>query len=250
MVVSQEEFDTVQRLLLRDTCAPTGKKKVYLFAGFVKCANCKKALRRNPSKSYAYYACRTYVEKSKQHCTKHSIREDLLANLVLVAIQKQIALLDGLTDVAEQANLSARVNTGNKRIEKMLQEKRREKDRLRALKAGLYEDLKAGLFENEDYFYMKAKYDEQSRQIDEVIANLENELRQSEKGIETENNALALFLKYKNIQQLDRALLVELIDTIYVHEDKEITVEFRFESELARLMAFASTKNANTDAAG
>ena len=242
---TQEEFDTAQRLLQRDTCTPVGGRKVYMFAGFIRCADCKKALRRNPSNGFAYYACRTYTEKSKLHCTKHSIREDVLSGLVLAAIQKQIELLDGLADIVEQADMSARTDTGNKRVEKMLQEKRREKDRIRALNVGLYEDLKAGFFDSEQYFHMKAKYGEQARQVAEVIENLESELRQSEKSVEVENNVLALFLKHKNIQQLDRALLVELVETIYVHENKEISIEFRFASELARLMEFASESTAS-----
>jgi len=236
---TKEEFNTAQRLLLRDTRTPDGGRKVYLFAGYIKCADCKKALRRNTAKNIAYYACRTYIEKSKQHCTKHSIREDQLTLLVLAAVRNQIALLDGLTDVMEQANLSARVDSGNKRIEKMLHEKRREKDRIRALKDGLYEDWKAGDLDHEDYRHMKVKYDEQARQAVDVIENLENELRHSAKEVDGENNALTIFLRYKNVQQLDRALLAELIDTIYVHEDKDITVVFRFANELARLQAFA-----------
>jgi len=233
-------------LLLRDTRTPEGGRKVYMFAGFIRCADCDKALRRNPVRDIVYYNCRTYTEKSKAHCTKHSIREDVLVAGVLAAIQKQIELLDGLSDIAEQANLTARVDSSNKRIEKMLQEKRRERDRIRALKIGLYEDLKAGFFDNEDYFHMKAKYDDQALHIAEVIENLENELRDSTKEVDGENNALALFLKHKNIQQLDRALLVELVETIYIHEDKEISVVFRFAHELARLEDFAKK---NTDAA-
>jgi len=236
---TQEEFDTAQRLLARDTRTPEGGRKVYLFGGFLKCSECKKALGRKSAKGIAYYACRTYTEKSKQHCTKHSIREDVLTAGVLAAIQRQIGLLDGLAGFVEQVNLTERIDTGNKRIEKMLQEKHREKDRVRAMKDGLYEDWKAGDLDHDDYRHMKAKYDEQAQQIIAVIENLENELHETTKGVDSENNALALFLKYKNVQQLDRALLVELIDTIYVHESKELTVMFRFESELARIWELA-----------
>ena len=225
---TQEEYDTAQRLLLRDTRTPQGGRKVYMFAGFLKCADCKKALGRKSAKSIAYYACRTYTEKSKQRCTKHSIREDVLFGAALKAIQMQIELLDGLGDVTEQVRLSERVDAGGKRIEKMLQEKRREKDRVRALTDGLYEDWKAGDLNREDYRHMKAKYDEQARQIAGAIENLENELRRSAKGAESENDALALFMKHKNIRELDRALLVELVDTIFVHENREVSVAFRF----------------------
>ena len=244
---TQEEYDTAQRLLLRDTRTPEGGRKVYLFSGFIKCADCKKALRRNTAKGIAYYACRTYIEQSKQHCTKHSIREDQLTRLVLAAIQNQIALLDGLPDVVEQANLSARVDTGNKRIEKMLQEKRREKDRIRALKDGLYEDWKAGDLDREDYRHMKTKYDEQARQIIDMLEALENELRHSAKEADSGNNMLAVLLQHKNIQQFDRALLAALVDVIYVHESKDITVVFRFENELARMQAFAKVDTSGAE---
>jgi len=238
---TQEEYDTAQRLMLRDTCTPKGGRQIYLFGGFLKCSDCKKALGRKSAKGIVYYACRTYMEKSKERCTKHSIREDKLSAAVLATIQQQIALLDDIDGLVEEASLTARVDTGNKRIEKMLQEKHREKDRVRALIDGLYEDWKAGDLNHDDYRHMKAKYDDQARQIAEVIGNLENELRHSTKGVDSENTALALFLKHKNVQQLDRTLLVELVDTIYVHESKEITVVFRFADELKRLLAFAKT---------
>jgi len=237
---TQEEYDTVQRLLLRDTRTPEGGRKVYMFAGFVRCADCKKALGRKSAKNIAYYACRTYTEKSKIHCTKHSIREDVLTAAVLTAIQRHIELLDGMVDVVEQVNLTERVDTGNKRIEKMLQEKRRDNSRVRALIDGLYEDWKAGDLNRVDYRHMKSKYDEQARQIAEVIENLENEQRESAKSVDSENNAIALFLKHKNIRELNRALLVELVETIFVHENKEVTVEFRFGGELAWLLELAS----------
>ena len=34
--------------------------------------------------------------------------------------------------------------------------------------------------------------------------------------------------KYKNIQKLTREVLVELVNTIYVHEGGEITVELKY----------------------
>jgi hypothetical protein len=241
---TQEEYDTVQRLLRRDTRTPEGGRKVYVFAGYIRCADCKKALARKSSKNIAYYACRTYMEKSKQRCTKHSIREDVLTAAVLTAIQRQIALLDGLADVIEQATLSERVGAGSERIEKMLLEKRRERDRVRALTDGLYEDWKAGDLNRDDYRHMKARYDEQARQVAVAIENLENELRQCEKGIGSETSVLALFLKHKNIQRLDRALLVELVDTICVHENKGVTVEFRFADVLPRSTAQAGISTA------
>ena len=51
-------------------------------------------------------------------------------------------------------------------------------------------------------------------------------------------NVFELFLKHKNVRELNRSLLVELIETIYVHEDKKVTVVFRFANELKRVVEY------------
>jgi len=50
-------------------------------------------------------------------------------------------------------------------------------------------------------------------------------------GADSAGEVFKAFLKHCNIQQLDRNILVELIDTVYVHESKEITIAFRFAGE-------------------
>lgn len=50
----------------------------------------------------------------------------------------------------------------------------------------------------------------------------------SEKDVGSDNPYLTTFLKHENVKSLDRGLLVELIDTIYVHDNNEITIQFNF----------------------
>ena len=38
-------------------------------------------------------------------------------------------------------------------------------------------------------------------------------------------------MKYKNIKHLNRGIIVELIKTIWVHENGEITIDFNFSDE-------------------
>uniref|UniRef100_UPI003FED6A43 DUF4368 domain-containing protein n=1 Tax=Candidatus Fimivicinus sp. TaxID=3056640 RepID=UPI003FED6A43 len=57
-----------------------------------------------------------------------------------------------------------------------------------------------------------------------------------EQGITNDNPYLEAFLKYRNIQSLDRGILVELVKNIYVHEDKSITIEFNFADEYQRIL--------------
>ncbi len=235
---TQEEYDTLVRILQRDTRTPNGERKVHLFSGFLRCADCHKALQRKAAKEFVYYACRTYTEKSKTKCTKHSIRVDLLEKAVLAAIQAQIILVDSLVDVVDEINEAPVADTQSKRVEKMLGDKRRELEKARSVSDSLYVDWKSGEITREDYRRMKAKFWEQTEQLTSAIINLEEEQRRMNTGVNSENPIFTEFRKYRNAQQLDRNILIELVDTIYVHENKEITIIFRFADELERILEF------------
>ncbi len=233
---TREEYDTMARLLARDTRAPNGKGVVHLFAGFLKCKDCGKALQRKSAKNIVYYACRTYTEKSKDKCTRHTIRLDLLEKAVLASIQAQVALIDSLSEIVDEINRAPVVDTQSKRIEKMLKEKQQESERLRRLSDGLYIDWKGGEISRADYQRMKKKFEKQVEQLEAVILNLEEEQRRTDNGKSDENPLFTEILKWGNIEKLDRNLLVELVDTVYVHEGKEITILFRFQDELEHIL--------------
>ena len=80
-IIDKETFEKAQALHRRDTRTAPGKREVYLFSGFVRCADCKKAMRRKTARSLAYYACRTFTDKKT--CSKHSIRQDKLEEALL-----------------------------------------------------------------------------------------------------------------------------------------------------------------------
>ncbi len=235
---TQEEYDTLARLLERDTRTANGERKLHLFSGFLKCKDCGKALQRKSAKGFVYYACRTYTDKSKQACTKHSIRVDLLESAVLASIQAQIALIDSLEGIVDEINQAPTVDTQSKRIAKMLKEKHQELEKVRRLSDGLYVDWKSGEINLDDYRRMKTKFDEQIVQINTAILNLGEEQKRMGQGIDSGSSVFIDFLKHKNIRKLDRNVLVELVDTIFVHEEKEITIVFRFQDELERILEF------------
>lgn len=84
----------------------------------------------------------------------------------------------------------------------------------------LYRDWKAGVISQEEYMLIKA--------LDAMIANLEKNAAEIEKGISTENDFIAHFKKYDNFEKLTRGMLVELVDEIRVHEGGMIEIDLKF----------------------
>ena len=63
-IISKQEFDLVQNILLLDTKTAPHKESVYLFSGLLICADCGNRMTRKKrclveDKKYFYYYCPT-----------------------------------------------------------------------------------------------------------------------------------------------------------------------------------------------
>ncbi len=66
-IIDREAFEKVKQLLKRDTRTSPKQKQLYLFSGFLRCADCGRAMSRIASKElYVYYQCGTYKSLSKK----------------------------------------------------------------------------------------------------------------------------------------------------------------------------------------
>ena len=235
-IIDKVTFEKAQALHGRDTRTAPGEQKVYPFSGFVYCADCKKSMHRRTSRNLTYYACRSYTDK--RVCSKHSIREDKLEKAVLTALQMQIALVDQLADEVERINNAPVINRENKRLLQSLQAAEKRLAQCNDAADGLYLDWKSGEISQNDFRRLKIKIVEQTQQIEANIAYLKKEIQALENGIGADDPYLMAFLKHRNIQSLNRGIMVELIEAIWVHRNGEITVDFNFADEYQRIIDY------------
>ncbi len=90
---------------------------------------------------------------------------------------------------------------------------------------------------------MKAKFDEQLQALREAIQQLNEEQNSLAEGIGSENPYLQTFLKYGVMEELDRSAVVDLVDTIYVHEGGEVDIIFKFRDQHKLIMEFIEINN-------
>jgi site-specific DNA recombinase len=237
-IISQEMFDQAQQLLEKDVRVSPTQKDAHMLAGLVKCADCKKGLRRKASKGYTYFSCRTYTDKSKGACTKHSIRENKLQQAILLAIQKQIDLIASLADVIEAINKAPKSQGESKRLALSLKQRTAELEKEIILIDSLYPDLKSGLITQEEYLRLKANHTEKSNELKERIQNITAEIEALSKGVTTDEPFMQAFLKHKNITRLERGILVELVDAVHVFEDGSLQIDFNFTDQYQRALDY------------
>ena len=238
-IIDRETFAKVQSLLKRDTRTAPKAKQLYLFSGFLKCADCGRAMSRIASKGiYVYYQCGTYKSLSKKACTMHSIKSDRLEAGVLFAIQQQVHLAITYSELVARINSAPLKKSKSKQLEDTIAAKEKELAKIMRYKQALYQDWKDGEITRNDYRHMSEDYEQQIEALTRIMQTLTAEQEQLENGVDAESPCLTAFLKYRNIDKLTREILGELIDHIKVYEGGNISVKFKYADEFRRIAEY------------
>ena len=91
---------------------------------------------------------------------------------------------------------------------------------------------------------MKSKYDEQVAALEKTIETLKKEQQMMSEGISSENPYLQTFLSYGAMKELDRSAVVDLVDTVFVHEGGEVEIKFNFRDQHKLIMDFIESNTA------
>ena len=238
-IIDYETFDKVQALLQRDTRTSPKGREVHLFSGFLKCADCGRAITRCVGKNNnVYYSCSTYKNRSRTACTMHSIKHERLEAAVLFAVQHQVHLAISYSEIVTQINSAPIKKSQSYRLDDLIAAKERELTKITRYKQSLYQDWKDGEITQQEYRDMKADYERQTSDISAVLTRLNAERAELANGVDNEHPALVAFMKYQNIEALNREILVELVDYIKVYENGNISVKFKFADELRKIAEY------------
>ena len=92
----------------------------------------------------------------------------------------------------------------------------------------LYEDLKDGVVSKEDYAELYEGYSNKRKKAEEAVRKIRNEIKNVLEAKTDKYEWLRYFKEYRNINELSRAVVVELIDRVRVFDKKRIEVDFAF----------------------
>lgn len=237
-IIERHIYEKVQKLLKRDTRTPPLQNKLYLFSGFLRCADCGKSMSRSQVKGIVYYFCRTYKDQSKTACTKHSVKHNRLEAAVLYAIQQQVYLAVNYANTLEQVSTAPLQKSQFIRLEGLIEAKEKEHSKIMRYKQSIYQDWKDGEITHSDYRHMSEDYERQIAALEEVMKNLYAKREELQNDMNVESPYLVGYKKLENIDKLTREVLVELVDHIKVHDNGNISVKFKFADELSQIIEY------------
>ncbi len=143
-IIDRETFEQINgNLFTRDTRI-TNTGDLSIFAGYLKCRECKHSMTRKNSSSKSYeartghrryvYYCSTYSRKSHSLCTKHLIRSDTLNKAVLEAIKVQINLVINIDKTIKEISKMKKINYDEEVFEKNMTTLEQELSKYKTLK--------------------------------------------------------------------------------------------------------------------
>ena len=168
----------------------------------------------------------------------HSIKHERLETAVLFGIQYQVHLAVSYSEAIARINSAPIKKSQSFRLDDLITAKERELAKITRYKQSLYQDWKDGEITQQDYRNMKADYERQAAVLSDVLERLTTERAELANGVDNEHPALVAFMKYQNIETLNREILIELVDHIKVYENGNIKIKFKFADELRKIAEY------------
>jgi DNA invertase Pin-like site-specific DNA recombinase len=240
-IIDMETWKLTQDLLQRDTRVVDFTSNISLFAGFIKCADCGRALCRTVRNNVASYLCGSYKRYGAGICSSHSTKEDVLQEIILNELKNFIGNILNIDKLLDEITSNQQSSMIQKNIESQLLKLEADKLKVFKLKKAIYEDYKLGDLSRDDYLSYKEDYEKQEENINLQIESLNSEYKS--KKIMVERDWIKQFKKYKNINQLDRDVLATFIENIFIGEDKKIEIKFKFSEQTEALSNIVNLVN-------
>lgn len=247
-IISVRDFELVQELLKDDTHCRAGDVTVPVYAGRIYCGDCgATAVRKTVSyagKRYVYYVCNAN-KHDKTVCSRHSIREDVLDQVIYQTVRHQIDLLLDVDKALRQFENLSWEKHKLKQLDASIEIQEEVVRKNNTLRLGIYEDLRAGLLDRSEYESLKKELAERIDEATAAIEKLNKEKREILDGVSKQQSWVEQFRQYENVTELTRPMVIHLIERINIFEDSNIEIVFRHRNQIEEILQFISEKTAN-----
>lgn len=218
-----------------DTRRSPGDSAVQLFSGMVFCGECGASMVRKtvPSgkKKYVYYVCSAH--KQDKSCSPHRMRDEALEQLVLDTVKQYIRDVVDLDDILAMTDTAPLRTAEAQKVQRQLDKKHSEHERLQKLLMSLYENLADGIIDRDEYARLKQNYAGRCAECEKQMETLQETITQIKEHGGEHREWMAQFREHLNITELGRSIVVALIDRILIYRDNRVEVRFRFADEFA-----------------
>lgn len=229
-IIDQETFDIVQQHIRTRTRKRT-RKYEWLLNGIIECAECGKKLsviahHLKSGKITFYLKCNTYSTNTALHlCTPHTNNLEKITKVVLDTIRERCK------QYLEESQYQIIANNSQNKIANQKDYTEKEIEILEKKLAilnrkidSLYEDKINGILNIEDFKRIYFEANNTKNNLQKRIEDLKNNHVKEERVMDLGK----IVNDFINMKEINKTMLVQLVDKITLSENKEITIYYKF----------------------
>ncbi len=234
-LISQDVWDAVQRMDNHPGRGRAGKSgMIALFGGVLRCMDCGSSLRymRDYRKTtsgkepeFKSYVCNRYAIGGKDACSTHYINQKSLIAVVLTDIRSKAILAQRNREALKERILAMKKTSNEEKTSLLKTELTAIEKRLVELEKliqAAYEDKVMGRIPESVCINLLNKYEAERAEKLEHKKEFSAKLAASEESEKSVDNWLNMIQDYAQLEELDRATIVRLIQKIEIGEKREV----------------------------
>lgn len=239
-IIDKETWDNAQALQKKKTRSVNSDRPASIFSGKMYCHDCNRAMtasynrwKRNDDGSCIVdgYVCAKYKQAGKSVCSSHLIKINELEDIVLYRINQEIKKVNNSQDINKIESYEFTKKT-KQSSDIILAEYKAKLEKIKKYKTKTYENFMDEIISKEEYKSYTKKYDEEEEQINKDIEKLQDTKKKNESLKKDYVQWIEHFKKYHNLTELNRDIILDLIDKIEVYEDHTIEIYFKFKNPI------------------
>ena len=230
-IIDKDTFNYVQTILPKNVKRPE-KKRFYLLDGLLYCGDCKHriTIRYQNKTGRSYTTCDYYRTYSKYHvCTTHTNNYKVLESVILDNIRDVCRKYLDKNIIKESIGNIEFVDNSLK-IKKQIESLEIANNKLTEILDKTYMDRLKNIIDEEQYLRISNNLKTEINNNNKHIGNLKNEQIEESK---IDNKQIEKYINdFLKIDIPSRELIINLVDKIYIYQDKRIDIIFTFNNNI------------------
>jgi len=237
-IIKPHDFDLAQRIMRLDTRTAPGGDTVYLFSGILICGCCGARMTRKAvpykGKKYFYYYCPT---PKKRGCTDSAtLKESELHEYIAECVKAQVNNIVSLDSVLAGSDGQKAAEALAKQYLTQIAENERQLEHIAKVKSTLYENMATRVISKDDYKNFKAQYTADENRLRDAIFLLEQQREDVLSGNSERLRWMEHFKRFEGLAELDRRMVISLIQSIRVLSKTEMQITFNYQAEFEKAL--------------
>lgn len=251
-IISKEDFNKVQKIIKSNEKRKSAPKleNYSKFRGILKCGDCGRAMTRQEdfrvNRNISNYVCMTHLQVASK-CSTHKIKSEELENIVLETIQLQVKFIIKL----ERSLMKLYFNNNVIDLENEYNNNIRlfeiKVNNLKNDKMRYYENWKNNKIPETEFNKLYSDIDNQIKSIKGEIESYDISYREKIKQIRKNDYWIGHFKRNRRIKKITKEVLHELVENIFVYENGQVEVTFKYKDEFMNLIKYLEEKGVIND---